>query len=201
MSRDEAAAGETPGVGRPSPGVVDPGVRRSAESPISRREFVAGSAALVVASALAVAGCGAGEGTVSPATSGPPRWVRVATGDLKPGEPRWVEFDVPDAAASVPASPITPAGTPADSLPPSRGAGWIVLQPDSTLVAFAPRCTHRACLYDWDSGAQEFKCRCHPGLFAIDGKVLGGPPPRPLRRLATRPAGAGSFEIGWVDQA
>ncbi len=42
------------------------------------------------------------------------------------------------------------------------------------------RCTHLACTVNWKSDAQAYICPCHDGKFALDGTVLGGPPPRPL---------------------
>jgi Rieske Fe-S protein len=51
-------------------------------------------------------------------------------------------------------------------------------------VAFGQKCTHLGCpvLYSRESGRIE--CPCHRGFFsAEDGKVLAGPPPRPLPRI------------------
>lgn len=42
------------------------------------------------------------------------------------------------------------------------------------------RCTHLGCTINWKADAQAFICPCHDGKFGMDGKVLGGPPPRPL---------------------
>ncbi len=42
------------------------------------------------------------------------------------------------------------------------------------------RCTHLGCTINWKEDAQAFICPCHDGKFGADGKVLGGPPPRPL---------------------
>ncbi len=44
-------------------------------------------------------------------------------------------------------------------------------------------CTHLGCTVQWNQPAGEFQCPCHGGRFAPDGAVLGGPPPKPLRRL------------------
>ena len=66
---------------------------------------------------------------------------------------------------------------------------------DGNIVAFVPNCTHHLCLYDWDSARTQFRCRCHPGTFDVEGRVLGGPPPRPLWRYETRPAGPETIEI------
>lgn len=44
-------------------------------------------------------------------------------------------------------------------------------------------CTHLGCPVHWDEQSKHFLCPCHGGEFAIDGKVLHGPPPKPLTRL------------------
>lgn len=171
--------------------------------PISRRRFIAGSVALGGAGAGALlAACGSG----SPATPGPPAtpnaWVAVSTTGLVAGEPRWVEFDLTGAAAgAADGSPAVPAGTPADSLPAARGGAWLVEEADGSIVAFVPNCPHQLCLYDWEASEARFRCRCHPGFFDVEGDVTGGPPPRPLWRYETRPAGPGAIEIGIVTKA
>jgi len=47
-------------------------------------------------------------------------------------------------------------------------------------------CTHLGCTVQWNQSAGEFQCPCHGGRFGADGAVLGGPPPKPLRRLEAR---------------
>lgn len=60
-------------------------------------------------------------------------------------------------------------------------AVWVVKERETgKLRAYNPHCTHLGCAYDWDKGDRVFKCPCHGGVYAIDGKVLAGPPPRPL---------------------
>lgn len=170
-------------------------------SPLTRRQFVvasatlAGSTALAAGSLLSLAGC-AGAPSAVPAT--PNRWIALSTAGLTTGEPRWIEFDTSlDATGARP----TPAGTPADSLPASRGGAWLVLEADGSVVAFVPYCTHQLCFFDWESGSARFRCRCHDASFDIDGAVVSGPPPRPLWRYETRASGTDTIEIGWVDKA
>lgn len=57
---------------------------------------------------------------------------------------------------------------------------WVIKRSDSDIVAFSPICTHLGCRYDWDMGDSLFKCPCHASVFAIDGRVVSGPAPRPL---------------------
>jgi Rieske Fe-S protein len=163
---------------------------------LTRRQFVVGTAALAGASALGLVGCGASDSSGPPPT--PSRWIPISTAGLVAGEPRWIEFDTLPGAAG---APPTPAGTPADSLPTTRGGAWLVLLADGAVVAFVPNCTHQLCFYDWETASTRFRCRCHEAYFGIDGAVISGPPPRPLWRYETRPAGPDTIEIGWVDRA
>lgn len=152
---------------------------------ISRRRFVAGSAALAGAAALSLAGCGGATGSAGGPSATPNRWIRVTTADLTAGVPQLLTFDA------------APPGTTVAA----QGATWLVREQDGSIVAFVPICTHESCEYEWETATARFTCRCHPGRFSIEGIVLEGPPPRPLWRYETRPAGADAIEIGWVDQA
>ena len=63
---------------------------------------------------------------------------------------------------------------------------WVVKTAQNQITAFSPTCTHLGCPYHWDEGKKEFVCPCHDSLFAADGRVIGGPAPRPLDRYATK---------------
>jgi Rieske Fe-S protein len=52
--------------------------------------------------------------------------------------------------------------------------------------AFSATCTHLGCRVRWDAEAEQFKCPCHGGVFDREGRVVAGPPPAPLQRLAVR---------------
>jgi Rieske Fe-S protein len=156
---------------------------------ISRRAFLAGSVALAGLSAVSLAACGTPYGPYP----SPNRWIAVSTAGLEVGVPSFVEFELTPSAPSVPEA--TP---PVGSMPPGRGATWLVKQEDGTVVAFVPFCTHQACVVDWKPDQSHFVCPCHPGIFDIDGTVVSGPPPGPMWRFETRQTGADTIEIGWV---
>jgi Rieske Fe-S protein len=61
--------------------------------------------------------------------------------------------------------------------------------------ALSATCTHLGCRVRWDAGGKKFKCPCHGGTYSADGKVLGGPPPRPLAVLQARITDAGDVEV------
>lgn len=65
-----------------------------------------------------------------------------------------------------------------------RGEPAVVLQPKpGTIVAFSAVCTHLGCVIQWQVDKEEFLCPCHAGRFRVDGTVLGGPPPKALKKL------------------
>ena len=67
-----------------------------------------------------------------------------------------------------------------------KSTTWVVKKNNNQVVAFGPECTHLGCPYHWDEGKTEFVCPCHNSIFSPEGKVLGGPAPRPLDRYETR---------------
>ncbi|MEW6741797.1 MAG: Rieske (2Fe-2S) protein [Planctomycetota bacterium] len=50
------------------------------------------------------------------------------------------------------------------------------------LHALDAKCTHEGCTVQFLPGESIVWCACHNGRFATDGRVLSGPPPRPLAR-------------------
>ena len=102
-----------------------------------------------------------------------------------------------------------PAGTPTEisferkrvdgwKVSTEKATAWVVKRPSNEVVAFTPQCTHLGCSYHWDDPSHTFICPCHNSVFSIDGKVLGGPAPRPLDRYMTK-IDAGKLEIGPVE--
>lgn len=47
-------------------------------------------------------------------------------------------------------------------------------------------CTHLGCRTRYEPLNGRFLCPCHGGEYDLDGGVLAGPPPAPLRRLEAR---------------
>ena len=59
---------------------------------------------------------------------------------------------------------------------------WVIRTGEDELVGLSGVCTHMRCILDWDPEQRILNCPCHDGSFDLNGNVLGGPPPRPLRR-------------------
>jgi menaquinol-cytochrome c reductase iron-sulfur subunit len=68
-------------------------------------------------------------------------------------------------------------------------AAWLRRTGDQTFAAFAVNCTHLGCPVRWLQDAQLFMCPCHGGVYYGDGRVAGGPPPRPLFQYPVRVQG------------
>ncbi len=60
---------------------------------------------------------------------------------------------------------------------------WVIKHSPSVLTVYSPICTHLGCHFTWNDKTENFECPCHGSVFDIDGKVLGGPAPRPLDTL------------------
>ena len=60
-------------------------------------------------------------------------------------------------------------------------AGFLVRKADGQLAAFSQKCTHLSCAVYYSAERNRLECPCHEGYFSVeDGRVLQGPPPRPL---------------------
>ncbi len=59
-------------------------------------------------------------------------------------------------------------------------------EPEGTYVAITSRCAHLGCPVRFVEAAGNFICPCHGGVYDFEGKVIGGPPVRPLDRFQTR---------------
>ena len=68
---------------------------------------------------------------------------------------------------------------------------------DNEFVAFSQKCTHLSCAVVPKPAAGVFHCPCHEGLFDLrSGRVLAGPPPRPLPRITLEIRGDDIYATG-----
>jgi len=64
---------------------------------------------------------------------------------------------------------------------PVQGKRILVFQdPSQTIRALDARCTHEGCTVQYVPGESVIWCACHNGRYDLDGRVLSGPPPKPL---------------------
>ena len=103
-----------------------------------------------------------------------PHWIPVgSTVDFPVGQPRIVTFGINKVD-----------GYSRTTL--SR-AIWVCRFPEDQIAVYNARCTHLGCLVSYRAESETFLSPCHGGIFALrDGRVMEGPPPRPLDRLEHR---------------
>jgi menaquinol-cytochrome c reductase iron-sulfur subunit len=65
-------------------------------------------------------------------------------------------------------------------------AAWVYRRSDRDVVIYNLHCTHVGCPVTWSPQARRFFSPCHGGVFDPDGRVLAGPPPRPLDRYEVK---------------
>lgn len=63
---------------------------------------------------------------------------------------------------------------------------FVVRQDESQVRVFSNICTHLSCRVSWHTDLQHYVSPCHDGHFDIIGKVISGPPPRPLDEFTTK---------------
>jgi cytochrome b6-f complex iron-sulfur subunit len=57
----------------------------------------------------------------------------------------------------------------------------LVRAEDGEYHALTATCTHLDCIVEYRPDRGLIWCNCHNGQFDLNGQVVGGPPPRPLR--------------------
>jgi Rieske Fe-S protein len=75
-----------------------------------------------------------------------------------------------------------------------RGDPQLDEDPNS-YIAISTRCAHLGCPVRFVQAAGNFICPCHGGVYDFQGKVIGGPPVRPLDHFQTR-VQAGQVQLG-----
>lgn len=68
---------------------------------------------------------------------------------------------------------------------PFREQGFFVIRRGGQIFALSSVCTHKGCKVRAQAD-QSFFCRCHKSAFDREGRVVSGPAPRPLPRLAVK---------------
>jgi Rieske Fe-S protein len=65
------------------------------------------------------------------------------------------------------------------------------------LHAYSQKCTHLSCAVYCDAAAGTLECPCHNGRFSLaEGRVLAGPPSRPLPRILVERRGDDLVAVG-----
>jgi len=59
---------------------------------------------------------------------------------------------------------------------------FVIRTAEDAVVGLSGVCSHVHCVLRWDDAQGNLACPCHDGAFDVNGNVLHGPPPRPLKR-------------------
>ncbi|HMA44669.1 MAG TPA: ubiquinol-cytochrome c reductase iron-sulfur subunit [Gemmatimonadales bacterium] len=141
-----------------------------------RRTFLRWATGVGAVVSAALAGLPAVRAFFSPVYRRPKRttWVRLGEADqFEPDIPTKVDF----------------VATVTDAWVENRvlRSVWVYTHDGENFIVYNGRCTHLGCGFGYDKDANRFRCPCHLGVFDLEtGKVLGGPPPRPLDRLEVK---------------
>jgi Rieske Fe-S protein len=67
--------------------------------------------------------------------------------------------------------------------------GIIIRTETGDLKAFSASCTHLDCIVQYQPDSKNIVCACHNGVYDLTGKVVSGPPPRPLEEFSVNVKG------------
>jgi Rieske Fe-S protein len=97
------------------------------------------------------------------------------------------------------ASEIPPGSVRMFSYPGPHDPCILLRRADGTLAAFSQKCTHLSCAVYYAAERDRLECPCHEGYFSpADGRVLQGPPPRPLPQIRLEQEGDAILAVGLI---
>jgi Rieske Fe-S protein len=83
------------------------------------------------------------------------------------------------------------------SYPEATDPCILVRRTNGEFAAFSQKCTHLSCAVYYAPDRDRLECPCHEGYFsASNGRVLQGPPPRPLPQITLERRGDDLVAIG-----
>ena len=95
------------------------------------------------------------------------------------------------------ASEIPVGGVKLFTYPTANDPCILVHTADNQFAAYSQKCTHLSCAVYYSAKNNRLECPCHEGYFSIeDGRVLQGPPPRPLPKVQLERRGEELIAIG-----
>jgi menaquinol-cytochrome c reductase iron-sulfur subunit len=65
-------------------------------------------------------------------------------------------------------------------------SAYVLTENGQNYTVLSNVCTHLGCRVRWIAEDATFHCPCHNGIFAKDGTVVSGPPPRPLDQFENK---------------
>ena len=81
--------------------------------------------------------------------------------------------------------------------PGSEDPCILIRRGEDEYAAYSQKCTHLSCAVYYARSEDRLACPCHEGYFSVrDGRVLQGPPQRPLPRVVLRRRGGTLVAVG-----
>jgi menaquinol-cytochrome c reductase iron-sulfur subunit len=153
----------------PSPGSAEPqGIAPG------RRRFITIALGTIAAAIAGIIGVPLAGFFALPALRRSPRqWLEV--GPVSAFE----EGEIKKVLAKPLSAQVWPRATPLVAI-------YVLSQGGEKFTLFHIHCTHVGCPVQWNVQAKRFFSPCHGGVFDNDGRVLAGPPPRPLDRYESK---------------
>ena len=110
----------------------------------------------------------------------------------------WLRKEQVFGETMIPGAVDLPVGGSAVFDYPAPGEPCLVIRRSKEeFVAFSQKCTHLSCAVYYAKDSDRIECPCHKGYFSpLDGRVLQGPPPRPLPRVVLERRGGELVAIG-----
>ncbi len=71
---------------------------------------------------------------------------------------------------------------------------WVI-RTEGGYIALSAVCTHMKCILEYKEIEKIIKCPCHAAIFDLNGNVIQGPPPSPLKRYRTEIKGGKLYVI------
>ena len=106
------------------------------------------------------------------------------------------DADLPEAVVGR-ASEIPVGGVRLFNYPGPNDPCMLVRRTDGSLAAFSQKCTHLSCAVYYAVERDRLECPCHEGYFsAFNGRVIQGPPPRPLPQIQIEQRGDEIVAVG-----
>ena len=95
------------------------------------------------------------------------------------------------------ASQVEPGTVRFFTYPESTDPCILVRRTNGEFAAFSQKCTHLSCAVYYAPQKDRLECPCHEGYFsAANGRVLQGPPPRPLPQVILEQRGDDLVAVG-----
>ena len=105
---------------------------------------------------------------------------------------------VPRAVARAGELPV--GGVKLFRFPEAQDSCLLLRTAQDRYLAYSQKCTHLSCAVYPSQDGRRLECPCHEGYFAVeDGRVLQGPPPRPLPRIVLERRGDELWATGVDD--